>query len=108
MEKPKKKGKNKKMKEIEKIMYLKKKPQNNSDNVRKKLFRIKEMNNIQNNHHWRHKGREGMTKEYSKVLASQGNKNADTFVGFLGFLRDSSSEGSQSVYNNQIKKFFAN
>lgn len=94
------------MKEIEKIMYLKKKPQTNSDIVRKRLFRIKEMNNIQNNHHWRHKEREGMTKEYSKVLASQGNKNADTFVGFLGFLRDSSSEGSQTVYTNQLQKFF--
>lgn len=109
MQNPTKKGKkNKKMKEIEKIMYLKKKPASKNDVVRKKLFRIKEINNIQNNHHWRHKDREGMTKEYSKVVASQGNKNADTFVGFLGFLRDSSSEGSQSVYSNQLQKFFAN
>ena len=97
--------KKKKVKEIEQIMYHKKK-KNNQSVVRGKLFRIKEMNNLQNSHHWRHSIKESMGKKYSKIIAAQGNKNADTFVGFLGFLRDSSYDGNQNVLQVQAEKFF--
>jgi len=102
----KKKKKKKKVKQIEKLMYKKNKPVSGSDAVRKQLFRIKEMNNIQNNHHWRHGPNEGMNGEYSKIIASQGNKNADRFVGFLGFLRDSSYDGNQNVSEMEVERFF--
>jgi len=74
--------------------------------MRNKLFRIKEMNSIQNNHNWRPSLKEGMGKDYSKLIAAQGNKNADTFVGFLGWMRDSSYDGNQNVMQMDIDRFF--
>jgi len=98
--------KKKKVKEIEQIMYNKKKSKGNSEVMRNKLFRIKEMNSIQNNHNWRPSLKEGMGKDYSKLIAAQGNKNADTFVGFLGWMRDSSYDGNQNVMQMDIDRFF--
>ena len=100
-----KKPKKKKTKQIDELKYLKKK-RNSGKSVKLKLFRIGKLNELLNNHHWKQSRSEGMTGQFSKAVASQGNKNADEFVSFLGFMRDSSYKGNLNVMDQDIKRFF--
>jgi len=100
------KKKKKKVKKIEGLMYSKKKNETSTDAVRKQLFRITTINGLQTNHQWRHRLNEGMNGEYSEIVANQGNKNADKFVGFLGFLRDSAYDGNQNIQEVELERFF--
>ena len=90
---------------IDRIKYLQRK-RKKSDLVRMKLFRIGKMNEIQKNKRWRHSRPEGVKARFSKIIASQGNKNADEFVSFLGYIRDSTYKGSQNVYESDNERFF--
>jgi len=87
-------------------MYLKKKRMKASDQLRNKLFRIGKINELQKNHQWRSGVKEGMSGRFNKLVASQGNKNADEFVSFLGFLRDNSYGGNQNVMEASMDRFF--
>jgi hypothetical protein len=98
----KKKGKKK---EIDKLKYLKRK-RKDSDLVRMKLFRIGKMNELQKTQQWRQSRGEGMYGKFSKIVAQQGNKKADEFVSFLGFMRDSAYRGNQNVFDSDVERFF--
>jgi hypothetical protein len=90
---------------IDKIKYFRRKKKK-SDSVRMKLFRIGKMNEIQKGKRWRHSRAEGNKGRFSKIIAAQGNKNADEFVSFLGFLRDSTYKGSQNIFRSDLERFF--
>ena len=74
--------------------------------TRIKLFRISQINKIQSNHHWSQSKRESMKGKYSRSTASRGNKNADPFVSYLGFLRDSSFKGNVNVMDKEMERFY--
>jgi len=90
---------------IDKIKYFRRKKKK-SDLVRMKLFRIGKMNEIQKNKRWRHSRAESSDERFSKIIAAQGNKNADEFVSFLGFLRDTTYKGSQNIMKSDLERFF--
>lgn len=107
MKKKKKKKPNKYMKKIDELKYLKRK-NDASDLVRNKLFRIGTINEIQKSKRWRHSISEDMKGKFSKIMASQGNKNADEFVSFLGFMRDSGYKANANVLEKDMNRFFNN
>ena len=100
-----KKKKPSKVKEIEKLMYNQRKKKPN-DKTRIKNFRAGQINKIMSSHHWRQGKREGMKGKYSRAVASQGNKNADPFVAYLGFLRDSSLRGNVNVIEKEMAQIY--
>jgi len=99
------KPKRSKVREIEKLMYNKDdKKKNNKE--RYKLFRINQMNRLQDRHQWKSSRQERMVGKYSRKIASQGNRNADPFVAYLGFLRDSAFKGNKSILEKEAENFY--
>ena len=95
-----------KVKEIEKLMYNDRKI-NPNDKIRRKIFRINQINRLQSTHTWNQSKRESMEGKFSRAIASQGIKNTDPFVSYLGFLRDSSLKGNVNVMENEMKRFYS-
>lgn len=69
------------------------------------ILRENSMRNLQKNHVWRPAKNERQNEAFSKTKYQQGNKNADLFVSFLGYIRDSSYKQSTPLFEKIVKKF---
>jgi hypothetical protein len=67
------------------------------------VYRQAKMNELQSNHHWKPSLSEGMNSKFRV----ENKNNADHFISFLGFLRDSSRKASKNVNELQVKKYFS-
>ncbi len=92
-------------KSIRDLVYNK--PNENRNDLemqRAQIFRNTQMANLQTSHTFRQASRENINEAYNKGSASLGKQNADEFVSFLGYLRDSSSRASQLIAKKQEQK----
>ena len=88
------------------IAYNQPKKYSNDDLNRVNIYRQNQMNDLQKNHQWTPSLREGISEKFNKDIASQGKKNADSFVSFLGYLRDASHKASFNINKLELEKYF--
>ena len=69
------------------------------------MFRYDQMNKLQKTHTWRPAKPEGMYGSFNRHQASHGRKNADLFVSYLGYLRDTAFKSSQKNFNKEVEIF---
>ena len=70
-----------------------------------KILREKVMNDLQRTHVWKMAASERKDERFNKAKYQQGNKNADLFVSFLGYIRDTSYTQSAPLFDKIKKKF---
>ena len=69
-----------------------------------KIFRNTEMTELKKSHTWEPAPTESIDEKFNLHASSLGQKNADQFVSFLGFLRDASYRASKMIAKNEEKK----
>lgn len=70
-----------------------------------KILRENTMRQLQKNYVWSPAKSERQNEGFSKIKYQQGNKNADLFVSFLGYIRDTSYKQSPPLFEKIKKKF---
>jgi hypothetical protein len=78
-------------------------PQQKMDKIN--ILRENSMRSLQKNHVWTPSKSERKNEVFSKTKYQQGNKNADLFVSFLGYIRDTSYKQSPPLFDKIKKKF---
>jgi len=69
------------------------------------MFRLKKMKELQSKHQWNPSINERMSDSFDAKIYSKGIKNADGFISYLGFLRDSSNEVNTKIFKKLSEKF---
>ena len=88
------------------IAYSKPKKYKADDLDKVNIYRQNQMNDLQKNHQWTPSLREGINVKFNKDVASRQKKNADSFVSFLGYLRDASHFASFNINKLEVEKYF--
>jgi len=101
------KGNPKKKNSIMNIAYSAPRNLSLEDKNRFNIFRQGKMNDLQKSHQWTPSIREGIDMKFNKIASSHGKKNVDTFVSFLGYLRDSSHKASFNINQKEMEKYFS-
>jgi hypothetical protein len=70
-----------------------------------KILREKYMRELQKSHVWTPSRSEREKEGFNKIKSQQGNKNADLFVSFLGYIRDTSYKRSPPLFEKIKEKY---
>lgn len=70
-----------------------------------KILRENSMRQLQKTHVWTPAKAERQHERFSKIKYQQGNKNADLFVSFLGYIRDTSYKQSPPLFDKIKRRF---
>jgi len=70
-----------------------------------KILRENSMRSLQKSHVWHHAKSELQKEAFNKKKYQQGNKDADLFVSFLGYIRDTTYKQSPALFDKIKKKF---
>ena len=70
-----------------------------------KIIRENKMRELQKTHVWSPSRNERLKEGFNKIKYQQGNKNADLFVSFLGYIRDTTYKQSPPLFEKIKEKY---